>query len=162
LIKGKIRAIATKSLVQSRKFSELLENALIKYQNRTIETTMVILELIKLAKDLTATENMSKGSGLTEDEYAFYEALSINVNAKEVMGDDILKKIAIDLTKAIKNSVTVDWNVRESVRAKMRSTIKRLLKKYGYPPDNPKEPNNYEKSVKIIMEQTELVCENEV
>jgi len=162
LIKGKIRVISRKSLVQSRKFSELLENALIKYQNRTIETTMVILELIKLAKDLTATENMSKGSGLTEDEYAFYEALSINVNAKEVMGDDILKKIAIDLTKAIKNSVTVDWNVRESVRAKMRSTIKRLLKKYGYPPDNPKEPNNYEKSVKIIMEQTELVCENEV
>ena len=162
LLKGKIRAIATKSLVQSRKFSELLENALIKYQNRTIETTMVILELIELAKDLVKAENISKDSGLTEDEYAFYEALSINVNAKEVMGDDILKKIAIDLTKAIKNSVTVDWNVRESVRAKMRSAIKRLLKKYGYPPDNPKEPNNYEKSVKIIMEQTELVCENEV
>ncbi len=161
LIKGKIRALRTKSIVQSKKFSELLENALLKYQNRTIATTMVILELIELAKDLTSAENVSKDSGLTEDEYAFYETLALNETAKLEMGDDTLKQIAMDLTESIKNSVTVDWNIRESVRAKMRSQIKRLLKKYGYPPDNPNEPNNYEKSVKIIMEQTELVCENE-
>ena len=162
LIKGKIRAIMKKSIIQSRKFSELLEEALRRYQNRAVETTLIILELIELAKDLTSAENISKDSGLTEDEYAFYEALQMNDLAKLVMGDEKLKMIAADLTKAIKNSVTVDWNVRESVRAKMRATIKVLLKKYGYPPDNPSEPGNYDISVKIIMEQTELVCENEV
>ncbi len=162
LLKGKIRVIRRKSIVQARKFSELLEVALLKYQNRAIETTMVILELIELAKDLTKAENISKDSGLTEDEFAFYEALQLNDLAKQIMGDEKLKMIATELTRSIKNSVTVDWNIRDSVRAKMRSQIKRLLKKYGYPPDNPREPNNYDNSVKIIMEQTELVCENEV
>ncbi len=162
LLKGKIRVIRKKSLVQARKFSELLENALLKYQNRAIATTLVILELIELAKDLTKAEKISEGSGLTEDEYAFYEALAMNETAKLEMGDDTLKQIAMELSKSIKNSVTVDWNIRDSVRAKMRSQIKRLLKKYGYPPDNPIEPNNYDKSVKIIMEQTELVCESEL
>lgn len=150
-----------KSIIQSRKFSELLEEALRRYQNRAVETTLIILELIELAKDLTSAENISKDSGLTEDEYAFYEALQMNDLAKTIMGDEKLKMIASDLTKAIKNSVTVDWNVRDSVRAKMRATIKVLLKKYGYPPDNQSDPNNYDNSVKIIMEQTELVCDNE-
>lgn len=162
LIKGKLRMIARKTIVQSRQFSELLEDALAKYQARLIDSTVVIQELIELAKDITNAAEAGKESGLTEDEFAFYEALSSNMTAKEVMGTDILKEIAKELTKKIKSSTTIDWNIRESVRAKIRFEIKVLLKKYNYPPDDPKDPNNYDKSVQLIMEQTELVCENEV
>lgn len=162
LIKGKLKMIARKTIVQSRQFSELLEDALAKYQSRLIDSTVVIQELIELAKDITKAAEAGKESGLTEDEYAFYEALSSNMTAKEVMGTDILKEIAIELTKKIKSSTTIDWNIRDSVRAKIRFEIKVLLKKYNYPPDDPKDPNNYDKSVQLIMEQTELVCENEV
>lgn len=161
LIKGKLRMIARKTIVQSRQFSELLEDALAKYQARLIDSTVVIQELIELAKDITKAAEAGKESGLTEDEYAFYEALSSNMTAKEVMGIDILKEIAKELTKKIKSSTTIDWNIRDSVRAKIRFEIKVLLKKYNYPPDDPKDPNNYDKSVQLIMEQTELVCENE-
>ena len=153
--------IARKTIVQSRQFSELLEDALAKYQARLIDSTVVIQELIELAKDITKAAEAGKESGLTEDEFAFYEALSSNMTAKEVMGTDILKEVAKELTKKIKSSTTIDWNIRDSVRAKIRFEIKVLLKKYNYPPDDPKDPNNYDKSVQLIMEQTELVCENE-
>lgn len=83
------------------------------------------------------------------------------MTAKEIMGIDILKEIAKELTKKIKSSTTIDWNIRDSVRAKIRFEIKVLLKKYNYPPDDPKDPNIYDKSVQLIMEQTELLCENE-
>lgn len=161
LIKGKIRAFSRKTIVQSRKFSELLEDAINRYIRRLVDSSLVIQELINLAKDITKAAEEGKESGLTEDEYAFYEALASNINAKEVMGIDVLKEIAKELTKKIKASTTIDWNIRDSVRAKMRFEIKVLLKKYKYPPDDPTDPNNYDKSVKLIMEQTELVCENE-
>lgn len=157
LIKGKIKALSRKTVTKSRKFSDMLEKALRRYQNRVIETMQVILELIELAKDITKTSKAGKDSGLSEDEYAFYEALATNMSAQEVMGTDILKGIAKELTKKIKNSATVDWNIRDSVRAKILMEIKILLKKYGYPPDDPKDPNNYDKSVKLIIDQTELV-----
>lgn len=160
LIQGKNRAFARKTIVQSKHFSELLEQALLKYQNRIVETAMIIQELIEVAKDITKAAEAGKESGLSEDEYAFYEALSSNITAKEVMGIDVLKEIAKELFAKIKNSTTVDWNIRETVRAKIRFEIKVLLKKYKYPPDDPLDPNNYDKSVKLIMEQTELVCEN--
>jgi type I restriction enzyme R subunit len=161
LIEGKLRAIARRTIVQSRQFSELLEESLHKYQSRLIDSTVVIQELIELAKSLTKAVEAGKDSGLSEDEYAFYEALSSNMSAKEVMGTDVLKEIAIELTKKIKSSTTIDWNIRDSVRAKIRFEIKILLKKYKYPPDDPKEPNNYDRSVQLIMDQTELVCEND-
>jgi type I restriction enzyme R subunit len=162
LIQGKIRAFSRKTVVQSRLFSEMLEESLQRYQSRLIDSTLVIQELIALAKDITKAADAGKESGLNEDEYAFYQALSSNIKAKEVMGIDVLKDIARELTEKIKSSTTVDWNIRDSVRAKMRFEIKVLLKKYKYPPDDPEDPNNYDKSVKLIMEQTELVCENEV
>ena len=161
LIKGKLKMIARKTIVQSRQFSELLADALVKYQSRLIDSSVVIQELIELAKDITKAAEAGKESGLSEDEYAFYEALSSSTSAKEIMGIDILKEIAKELTKKIKSSTTIDWNIRDSVRAKIRFEIKVLLKKYDYPPDDPKDPNNYDKSVQLIMEQTELVCENE-
>jgi type I restriction enzyme R subunit len=114
-----------------------------------------------MAKEIMKAEDISKGSGLNEDEYAFYGALASNMTAKEVMGTDVLKEIARELTVKIKNNTTVDWNIRESVRARIRMEVRRLLKKYDYPPDDPSDPNNYDKSIQLIMEQTELVCENE-
>ncbi|MNP33120.1 hypothetical protein D3C76_1263390 [compost metagenome] len=131
LLKGNIKTFSKRNLVQSKKFSELLEVAIRKYQNRAIETTQVIMELIELAKEITEAEKRGMATGLTEDELAFYDALSDNESARELMGEEILKQIARDLTVSIKNSISVDWAIRESVQAKMKMTIKRLLKKYG-------------------------------
>ncbi|QSX05590.1 type I restriction endonuclease subunit R [Sedimentibacter sp. zth1] len=156
LLKGNIKSFSKRNLVQSKKFSELLEASIIKYQNRTIETTQVIMELIELAKEITEAEKRGESTGLTPDELAFYDALADNESAKEIMGEDILKQIARDLTVSIKSSISVDWAIRDSVQAKMKMTIKRLLKKYGYPPDKTL------KAVDIVMEQTKLMCSNEV
>lgn len=159
LLKGKIIAFARRNLVKSLKFSEMLENSILKYQNRAIETAQVIFELIELAKKMQEEIQKAEASGLSTDEVAFYDALAENKTALEVMGDDQLRKIAIELVSAIKSNLTVDWAIRDSVQANMRVIIKRLLKKYGYPPDDPKEPNNYQKSVDIIMQQTRITCE---
>lgn len=155
LLKGSIKSFSRRNLVQSKKFSELLEAAIRKYQNRTIETTQVIMELIELAKQINDAEKRGESTGLTPDELAFYDALADNESAREIMGDDILKQIARDLTQSIKSNISVDWAIRESVQAKMKMTIKRLLKKYGYPPDKT------EKAVDVVMEQTKLMCQNE-
>ncbi len=155
LLKGNIRTFSRRNLVQSKKFSELLEASIRKYQNRAIETTQVIMELIALAKQINEAEKRGESTGLTPDELAFYDALAENESAREVMGDEILMQIARDLTVSIKNNISIDWAIRESVQAKMKMTIKRLLKKYGYPPD--KTPQ----AVDIVMEQTKLMCQNE-
>lgn len=155
LLKGGIKTFSRRNLVQSKKFSELLEASIRKYQNRAIETTQVIMELIELAKQISEAEKRGEKTGLTSDELAFYDALAENESAREVMGDEILMQIARELTESIKKSISVDWAIRESVQAKMRMIIKKLLKKYGYPPD--KTP----KAVEIVMEQTKLMCQNE-
>jgi len=155
LLKGNIKTFSRRNLVQSKKFSELLEASIRKYQNRAIETTQVIMELIELAKQISEAEKRGESTGLTPDELAFYDALAENESAREVMGDEILVQIAKDLTASIKNNISVDWAIRESVQAKMKMTIKRLLKKYGYPPDKTA------KAVDIVMEQTKLMCQNE-
>ncbi|NLL51114.1 MAG: type I restriction endonuclease subunit R [Peptococcaceae bacterium] len=155
LLKGKVKTFSKRNLIQSRKFSELLENAIRKYQNRTIETTQVIMELIQLAKEINEAHKRGEKTGLTEDELAFYDALAENESAKELMGDEILKQIAKDLTEAIRKNLSIDWSIRASVQAKMKMVIKRLLKRYGYPPD--KTP----KAVETVMEQAKLMCQNE-
>lgn len=155
LLKGNIKSFSRRNLVQSKKFSELLEASIRKYQNRAIETTQIIMELIELAKEISEAEKRGEASGLTPDELAFYDALADNESAQELMGEDILKQIARDLTVSIKNSISVDWAIRDSVQAKMKMTIKRLLKKYGYPPDKTA------KAVDIVLEQTKLMCQNE-
>ncbi len=160
LLEGKIKAVSRRVLVQSRKFSEMLEDTLRKYQNRLIDSTIVIQELISLAKDITYTIEEGEASDLSLEEYAFYEALASNMTAKEIMGTEVLKEIAKELTKKIRASTTVDWNIRESVRAKIRFEVKILLKKYNYPPDDPKDPNNYDRSVQLVLDQTELMFEN--
>jgi type I restriction enzyme R subunit len=159
LIKGKIRSFQSKSIVKTGKFSELLEQTLRRYQNKTIETTQVILELIELAKSITSAEQESKASGLSEDEYAFYETLSSNEAAVLEMGSGKLREIAIELARQIKASKSIDWQIRESVRAKMRMKIKILLKQFGYPPDDPNDKNNYDKSVELVMQQSTALLE---
>src|SRR5262249_33210304 len=135
LIKGEIKTRGRKNVVQSRSFAEMLEKSLVRYQNRAIETAQVIEELIALARELREAEQRGEQLGLTEDEVAFYDALGVNDSAVAVIGDDTLRVIAQELVRAVRNSVTIDWTVRENVRAHMRVIIKRILRKYGYPPD---------------------------
>ena len=156
LLAGKIKSFARHNLVNSKKFSEMLSATLIKYQNRAIETTIVIQELIALAKQISEAQQRGQAIGLSEDELAFYDALADNESAREVMSTDILKQIAIELTTSLKNNMSVDWTVRESVQAKMRLTIKKLLKKYDYPPD--KTP----KAIEIVLEQAKLMAQLEL
>ncbi|WP_035452478.1 type I restriction endonuclease subunit R [Alicyclobacillus herbarius] len=155
LLQGKVKAVSRTSIVQSRKFSEMLEQAIRKYNNRTIETTQVIEELIQMAKEMNEAVKRGEDLGLVKEEAAFYEALSANDSAKELMGDLVLKQIAHELTQAIKKNITVDWTLRENVRAQMRVTVKRLLKKYGYPPDLEKM------AIDLVIQQAELLAENE-
>ena len=153
LLSGKVKSIARKNLIQSKLFSEKLESSLKKYQNRTIETTQVILELIELAKQINQNLKSGVESGLSDDEIAFYDVIAYHKDAKEVLGDDTLYLIAKELTIAIKNEMSVDWCVRDSVQAKMRIMIRRLLAKYGYPPDKSKF------AVEMVMEQARMMCE---
>lgn len=152
LLDGEIKARGRKNIVQGRSFAELLENAIRKYQNRAIETAQVIEELISLAKDVREAGKRGEKLGLTEDEVAFYDALETNDSAVAVLGDKTLKLIAQELLKAVRSNVTIDWTVRENVRANMRVIIKRILRKYGYPPDK------QARATELVLEQAEVIC----
>lgn len=152
LLEGEIRARGRKNIVMSRSFSEMLENAIRKYQNRAIETAQIIEELIELAKDLREAERRGENLGLSEDEVAFYDALEVNDSAVKVLGDETLRKIAQELVKAVRANLKIDWAVRENVRAEMRVIIKRILRKYGYPPDK------QARAIELVLEQAEVLC----
>ena len=129
----------------------MLEKSITRYQNRAIETAAVIEELISLAKNMREAQQRGEQLGLTEDEIAFYDALEVNDSAVKVLGDNILKSIAQDLVKAVRNNLTIDWTVRENVRANLRVIIKRILRKHGYPPDK------QEKATNTVLEQAETL-----
>ena len=133
----------------------MLDETINKYRSRAVETREVIEELIKLAKEMNQAQAEDEDIGLSQDEIAFYDALGVNDAAVKVMGDEVLKQIAIELTETIKNNVSIDWSKRESVRAEMRVSVKRLLRKYDYPPDKQKE------AIHTVMEQAELMCSQE-
>jgi type I restriction enzyme R subunit len=135
LLQGKVKSFEKISVVQSRKFSDMLSESIRKYNNRTIETAQIIEELIQMAKEVNKAVKRGEDMGMVAEELAFYDALASNASAKELMGDLMLKQIAHELTQSIKNNITVDWTLRQNVRAQMKVTVKRLLKKYGYPPD---------------------------
>ena len=135
LLKGQIRSRFSTNVVQSRKFSELLQDSLTRYRNRAIETSQVIEELIAMAKQFQAAADRGEQLGLTADEMAFYDALAANEASVRELGDDVLRKIAVELTTKLRASNSVDWYVRESVRAKLRLLVKTVLKKWKYPPD---------------------------
>ena len=152
LLDGEIKTRRRKNVVQARSFAEMLENAITRYRNRAIETAQVIEELIKLAKDMREADHRGEDLGLTEDEVAFYDALEVNDSAVKVLGDETLRTIAQELVRAVRNSVTIDWTVRENVRAQMRVIIKRILRRYGYPPDK------QARATELVLEQAEVLC----
>jgi type I restriction enzyme R subunit len=152
LLNDEIRTRQKKRLVQSRSFEKMLEETIHRYKNRAIETVDVIEHLINLAKELREADRRGQELGLTEAELAFYEALEVNDSAVIILGDEVLRKIAHELVDQIRKNVTIDWTVKESVKAKMRVMVKRILTKYNYPPD--KQP----KAVATILEQAEILC----
>jgi type I restriction enzyme R subunit len=154
LLRNEIRTRSRRNVVQGRVFSEMLEQALRRYQNRAIETAKVIEELIQLAKEMRKAEERGEELGLTEDEVAFYDALETNDSAVKVLGDDALRTIARELVATVRANVTIDWTVRENVQAHLRVLVKRILRRYGYPPDK------QEKATQTVLEQAALLSDN--
>lgn len=153
LLNGEIRSHGRTNVVQTRGFSERLEDAISRYHNNAITTVQVIQELVELAKDIRDVRMRGEEEGLTQDEVAFYDALAENESALGLMGNEQLKVIAHELLTNVKNSVTIDWAHRESARARMRVLVKRILRKYGYPPDL------QEAAVQTVLQQAEVLSE---
>jgi type I restriction enzyme, R subunit len=151
LLKGELGARRRKNVVQARSFAEMLEQTIRRYQNRAIEAAQVIEELIQLAKDMREANARGEKLGLSEDELAFYDALEANDSAVKVLGDETLRTIARELVVTVRNNVTIDWTLRENVRAQLRVLVKRILRKYGYPPDK------QEKATQTVLEQAEVL-----
>ncbi|KAE9645542.1 type I restriction endonuclease subunit R [Pseudomonas sp. PB106] len=153
LLEGEIKSRYSTNLAQEKKFSELLANVIKRYQNRSIETAQVIEELIEMAKKFAAASQRGDALGLNDDELAFYDALANNEASVRELGDEILAKIAHELTASLRANVSVDWSSRESVRAKLRILVRRILRKYKYPPDQAEE------AAQLILNQAETLCE---
>ena len=153
LIKGELSTRRRQNAIQARSFAGMLEDAIRRYQNRTIGAAQVIEELIELAKEMR--EDMARGEelGLNEDELAFYDALETNDSGVKVLGDETLRTIAQELVETVRKNAAIDWTVRESVRAGMRNAVRRVLRKHGYPPDK------REKAIQTVIEQAELLSE---
>jgi type I restriction enzyme R subunit len=153
LLEGEIRTRFAGNVVQSKKFSELLANVIKRYQNRAIETAQVIEELIGMARKFRAAANRGEELGLNDDEVRFYDALADNESAVRELTDETLKKIAHELTENLRQNLSVDWSARESVRARLRLMVKRILRKYKYPPDQ------QEVAVELVLRQAEALGE---
>ena len=152
LINDEIGTQRRRNVVQSRKFSEMLEHTMLAYQNRSLEASEVILELIEMAKEMRDAPGRGEELGLSEDELAFYDALIAHGNVKELMDDKVLSAISHDLVDIIRKSVTIDWTQKEAVRAKIRVKVKLLLHKHGYPPEKRDD------ALETVIEQAETVC----
>jgi len=152
LLKDEIKVRSKRNFVQAKQFSDKLKQTLNGYHNRAISTMEVIEELIKLAKELDSATKRGVDLGLTDDEVAFYDALAANESAVRALGNDQLKVIAAELITQVRKSATIDWTLRESARAKIRVIVKRILNKYGYPPDL------QDQAVQTVLQQAELLC----
>lgn len=155
LLSDEIGRVGKRNIVTGRQFSELLSQSILRYQNRTLDAAQVVAELVALAKALQVEGERGAELGLTSDELAFYDAICTNASAVMELSDDILKKIAHELVDIVRRDAKTDWNVKEQVRAKLRATIKRLLLKYGYPPDQ--EPA----ATQLVLEQAEVIAGEE-
>jgi type I restriction enzyme R subunit len=151
LLKGELATCRRKNVVQARSFAEMLEQTIRRYQNRAIEAAQVIEELIGLAKEMREANARGEKLGLSEDELAFYDALETNDSAVKVLGDATLRTIAQELVRTVRANVTIDWTLRENVRAQLRVLVKRILRKHGYPPDK------QEKATQTVLEQAALL-----
>ena len=154
LLNNEIRIYSRKNIIQGKSFMEMLDKTIKKYTNRSVEAAQVIEEMIELARKFRAEMDKGKDLGLNEDEKAFYDALYVNDSAVKILGDEILRKIALELTEIIRKSVTVDWTLRESIQAKLRINVKKILEKYGYPPDKQK------KATETVLEQAKVVAKD--
>ena len=152
LIDDRIRANLRKNVVQSKKLSEMLEKSIREYENRSVETAIIIEELIRTAQEVRNAINRGEQMGLSDAEVAFYDALADNETARQVMADEDLRKISAELVEAVRNNVTIDWALKESVRAKIRVIVKRILNRYGYPPDKREE------ATRLVLMQAERLC----
>ena len=153
LLKGELANRRRKNLVEARSFAEMLEKTLLRYQNRAIEAAQVIEELIQLAREMREADSRGEELDLTDEELAFYDALETNDSAVKVLGDEALRDIARELVNAIRKHVTIDWTMRETVRANLRRLVKRILRRHGYPPDK------QEKATLTVLEQAETLSE---
>jgi type I restriction enzyme R subunit len=153
LLAGEIQTRRRKNVVQSRSFAEMLEQSIRRYQNRAIEAAQVIEELISLAKQMRKADQRGEDLKLNEDELAFYDALETNDSAVKVLGDETLRTIARELVSSVRANITIDWTMRENVRAQLRVIVKRILRKFGYPPDK------QEKATQTVLEQAEVLSE---
>jgi len=156
LLKDEVKAKSRTNIVQSRKLSEMLEDALRRYRNQVINVTDVLQELINLSKDTKAADARGEELGLEPYELAFYDALSQNESAKDVMGVPKLKDLAIVLVSRIKKNASIDWNLKENARARMKVMVKRLLREYGYPPDM------QTLAIELVLEQAKVLADFEV
>ena len=154
LLKDEVKTRSQKNVVQARSFAERLEESIRRYQNRSIATAQVIVELIELAREMRDAQRRGEDLGLSDDEVAFYDALEVNDSAVKVLGDDTLRAIARELVEAVRRSVTIDWTVRDNARAQIRVIVKRILRKHGYPPDK------QEKATQTVLEQAEALCKD--
>ena len=153
LLKGEIMIRRRKNVVQARSFAEMLEQTIRRYQNRAIEAVQMIEELIALAKEMREANARGEQLGLTEEEeLAFYDALETNGSAVVVLGDQTLRTIAQELVRTVRSNITIDWTVRENVRAQLRVLVKRILRKYDYPPDK------QARATELVLEQAEVLC----
>lgn len=151
LLRDEIRSNTRNNVVQEKNYSDRLLETLRKYRNRAIETAQVIEELIQMAKDFQGAMKRHEDLGLNPDEVAFYDALANNESAVRELGDEILKKIAHELVEKLRKSTTVDWQVRDSVRAKLRNMVRILLRRYKYPPDKADE------AIDLVLKQAEVL-----
>jgi type I restriction enzyme R subunit len=152
LLKGEIKTRTKVNLVQSKKFSEMLDSSVKSYQNNLITSAQVIDEMIRLAKEIKEADRRGEDLGLDFREYAFYSALEVNDNSVAVLGDEILRHIARELVDTIRKNTSIDWTVRENVQAKMRLAVKKILRKHGYPPDMEL------KATETVLEQAKLLA----
>lgn len=153
ILDDEIKTRTKKNFIQSKKLSDMLDAAIKKYQNNLLTAAQVIEELINIAKEIKASDERGEDLGLTEDEIAFYDALMINGSAKEVLGDDTLRELARILVQKVKANTAIDWTIKESVQAKLRVIVKRILRQYGYPPDKQKL------ATENILKQAELFAD---
>jgi type I restriction enzyme R subunit len=153
LLRGEIARSTASNVVLSQRFSEKLKQALNAYHNHALSAQEIIEQLIALAKELRSQDQRHTELGLAPDETAFYDALALNESAVAVLGNDQLKLIAVELIRSVRGSVTIDWQFKESARAKMRVAVKKILRRFGYPPDLQDD------AVKLVLAQTEVLCE---
>ena len=151
LLQGEVTRRRARNVVQARSFAEMLEQSILRYQNRAIEAVQVIEELIGLAEEIREADARGEELGLSDEELAFYDALETNDSAVRVLGDETLRAIACELVETVRNNVTIDWTMRENVRAKLRTLVRRTLRRHGYPPDK------QEKATTTVLEQAEAL-----